>query len=157
MRRMASISFIYIYMYINIMAITWVPSNGYWRNGRIVGSGQMIDEDGKKSYRGEFNSKGLLTGANCEYIDFGGTNVIIRQGTFVDGKEHGTVVEYTFNRNSWSAFLAGGAGVNSTKITYTFHNGECQSVVSTAGQRIRGQLGRGGIHNACVSLDFTEC
>ena len=115
------------------MTITWVPRNGgYWRNGHLVGEGDLIDETNEIICKGIFNALGQLDDPDGEVIDYSdSSNVTIRKGPFSNGSEDGTIIEYVFAKGQWVAFQNNPNGASSTRYSHTFSGGVYQSTEAT--------------------------
>jgi hypothetical protein len=104
----------------------------------MTGQGQEIDENKCVIKSGTFNDRGELDGDSV-VIDYGGSNVNIRVGTYVDGKEDGAVYEYVFAKSSWGAFHSHSGGVASTRYKHIFNDGSWTTTQETINnKRIKG-------------------
>lgn len=143
------------------MSITWIPTagQGVWRKCKIIGNGQEIDEINHIIKRGTFNNDGKLEGPSCIVINYSdSTNVSIRSGSYLEGKEHGDVYEYVFPKSSWNNFHGTPNGVNSTRYKHTFNNGVWVSTSETINnKRIKGICSKQKCKmNNWTSFDFEE-
>jgi hypothetical protein len=119
--------------YTNIMPITWIPVRGYgyWSKGKLIGEGQYINENDYLMEKGTFNQDGNLDAVECEVINYSDpANVSVRLGTYSDGKENGTIIEYVFAKSAWENFMIN-SSVSSTKYTHLFSNGVWESTSNT--------------------------
>ncbi len=137
------------------MPYTWRPTNGYWRNGQLVGEGEFIDEVNCRIYRGTFNTYGNLDGAECEIVDYSGNTVKVQKGEFYDGKEHGTVTEYTFTKNLWDNCCDLEHGVAATCCEKTYDDGVEQASANKPTKNVKAVVSRGGPLNNMTAFSVT--
>jgi hypothetical protein len=147
------------------MVITWVPvaNEGYWKNGKLIGKGQYINENENIIQKGVFDNDGMLHGDDCEVIDYKTENISVRKGSYKKGKEHGDILEYVFPKSKWSDFSLS-ENVDSTRYRHKFHNGKWSKTNETKKNiKIRGNIIKENIikdikdnKDNIISFEFTE-
>ena len=143
------------------MPITWIPTpgQGIWRKCKIIGVGQEINEVDCIIKTGTFNENGELEGKDCTVIDYSdASNVSVRIGPYLEGKENGEIHEYVFAKSSWNNFHTQPNGANSMRYKHTFSHGNWVNTTETLNnKRIKGICSKqGSKFNNWTSFEVEE-